>query len=183
MSHHEAPAEPTMRQDPPPAGAELDMLVAFLEFHRQTLRWKTQSLTREQLNTSLPPSTMTLGGMLKHLALVEDIWFSQCLHAAAPHPYWSDVDWDADFDWGWHSAAEDSPEELFQLWEDAMVRSRRHVDQALQNGGLDQLAAKASSSGTRVSLRWILLHMIEEYARHVGHADLIRESIDGLTGE
>jgi hypothetical protein len=93
------------------------------------------------------------------------------------------VDWDADPDWDWHSAAGDTPAELCKLWQDAVARSRSLVAQALADGGLDRTADRTWSDGRAPSLRWILCHMIEEYARHNGHADLIRESLDGLTGE
>lgn len=92
--------------------------------------------------------------------------------------------WKADpEDWDWHSAAEDSPEQLFALWNDAVARSRSLVGEALADGGLERLAERTWPDGQAPSLRWILVHMIEEYARHNGHADLIRESVDGLTGE
>jgi hypothetical protein len=93
------------------------------------------------------------------------------------------VDWKADPDWDWHSAADDSPEQLFALWRDAVARSRLLVSEALADGGLEQLARRTWTDGRAPSLRWILVHMIEEYARHNGHADLLRESVDGLTGE
>jgi hypothetical protein len=93
------------------------------------------------------------------------------------------VDWDADPDWEWHSAAADSPEQLYALWREAVARSRSAVSEALAGGGLGQLARWASPRGESPSLRRILIDIIEEYARHVGHADLIRESVDGLTGE
>jgi hypothetical protein len=93
------------------------------------------------------------------------------------------VDWKATPDWEWDSAAEDSPDELRALWQDAVARSRALVAEALETGGVDQLAKRSWPDGNTPSLRWILLHMIEEYARHNGHADLIRESIDGQTGE
>ncbi len=170
------------RQDPPQSGTELELLTGFLEFHRQTLVRKCSGLNREQLNTPLPPSSMTLAGMLKHLALVEDNWFSVVLHGRPPAEAWSAVDWEADQDWDWNSAAENSPEELFALWEGAVGQSRQLMDQALAAGGLETLSVRAAHGGP-VSLRWILIHMIEEYARHNGHADLIRESLDGQTGE
>jgi hypothetical protein len=88
-----------------------------------------------------------------------------------------------DPDWEWRTAADDSPEELFELWENAVARSRALVEEALTNGGVDQLATKSWSDGSTPSLRWILCHMIEEYARHNGHADLLREAVDGQIGE
>jgi hypothetical protein len=96
---------------------------------------------------------------------------------------WAAVDWKSDPDWEWHSAAQDLPEELFALWQSAVDSSRALVEEALSDGGLDQLARRTWPDGSAPSLRWILVHMIEEYARHNGHADLLRESVDGETGE
>jgi hypothetical protein len=93
------------------------------------------------------------------------------------------VDWDADPDWDWHSAAADTPAQIYALWEDSVARSRALVAEALAGGGLERLAQRGWPDGRAPSLRWIIVHMIEEYARHAGHADLIRESLDGLTGE
>ncbi|GAB2940784.1 DinB family protein [Nonomuraea sp. N2-4H] len=172
------------RPEPPLAGDELGMLVGYLEFHRATLAWKCAGLDSAGLNATVGASTMTLGGMLKHLAYVEDHWFARMLHDREGQPLWSTVDWKADRDWDWNSAASDSPEELRSLWEDAVERSRKLLDEALAGGGgLDQLARRKWPDGRAPSLRWILVHMIEEYSRHNGHADLIREAVDGLTGE
>ena len=90
-----------------------------------------------------------------------------------------------DEDWDWHSAAGDTPEQLRAPWQDAVARSRSLVTKALADGGLDRPATGIPSSWgpTAPSLRWIVVHMIEEYARHNGHADLLRESVDGVTGE
>jgi uncharacterized damage-inducible protein DinB len=126
---------------------------------------------------------MTLGGLVKHLAYVEDHWFSRWLHGRDRRPPWDTVDWKADSDWDWNSAAADSPEQLFVLWEDAVRDSRSLVAQALADGGLEQPARRTWPDGGAPSLRWILCHMIEEYARHNGHADLLREAVDGVTGE
>ena len=93
------------------------------------------------------------------------------------------MDWDADRDWDWHSAAADSPEQLLALWQDAVARSRAWSPRRWPAAASDQLARRTWPDGRSPSLRWILVHMIEEYARHNGHADLIRESVDGLTGE
>ena len=160
------------------------MLTSFLAFHRDTLRMKVEGLSADQLRTPLAPSTMTLGGMIKHLALVEDHWFSVVLLGNEPAEPWRSVDWEADGDWEWHSADQDAPEYLHRLLDEAVDTSERIVAQ-LHEDGLDRMSVRASrhdGEGT-FSLRWILVHMIEEYARHNGHADLIRESIDGSTGE
>jgi uncharacterized damage-inducible protein DinB len=171
------------RPEPPLAGDETATLLGFLDFHRATLAWKCSGLDADGLRARTAASSMTLGGMLKHLALVEDSWFSRRLHGRDPAPPWDAVDWKADPDWDWHSAAEDSPEHLQALWQEAVARSRLRVDEALADGGLERLARRAWPDGRAPSLRWILVHMIEEYARHNGHADLLRESIDGLVGE
>ena len=126
---------------------------------------------------------MTLGGLLKHLALVEDDMFAVKLHGRDPQPPWDTIDWDADPDWEWRTAAEDSPEQLMTLWQAAVDRSRTLVAEAVADGGLGALASYTSRDGRSPSLRRLLMDMIEEYARHVGHADLIRESVDGLVGE
>jgi uncharacterized damage-inducible protein DinB len=126
---------------------------------------------------------MTLGGLLKHLAKVEDGWFSRRLHGRGRSAPWDNVDWEANPDWDWHSAADDTPEQLFALWQSAVERSRALLAEALPRGGLDQLARQGWPDGRSPSLRWMVCHMIEEYARHNGHADLLRESIDGATGE
>jgi uncharacterized damage-inducible protein DinB len=172
------------RTDPPLQADEATTLRAFLDFHRDTFRWKCGGLTQEQLAQSLPPSDMTLGGMMKHLAVVESGWFEETFAGGSQMPPFDTVDWDADRDWEWHTAKDDSPEELFALFDEAVRRADAVIDAALAGGGLDAPSAKTSPrEGTAFSLRWIIAHMIEEYARHTGHADLIRQSIDGATGE
>jgi uncharacterized damage-inducible protein DinB len=171
------------RPEPPPAADEPSTILGFLDYQRATLAWKCSGLDTAGLTAKVGASSMTLGGLLKHMAYVEDDWFSRSLYGRDKAAPWDTVDWAADPDWEWHSAAEDTPEQLNALWEDAVVRSRALVAEALAGGGLDQLARRTWPSGESPSLRWILLHMIEEYARHNGHADLLRESVDGLTGE
>jgi uncharacterized damage-inducible protein DinB len=161
----------------------LSRRLGFLDFQRATLEWKCAGLDAKGLTATVGPSSMTLGGLLKHLAVVEEFWFSRSLHNHDRQPPWDTVDWNADPDWEWHSAADDSAEQLFALWREAVERSRSLVDEALAGGGLDQPARRPWPDGRAPSLRWILCHMIEEYARHNGHADLLRESVDGLTGE
>lgn len=168
------------RVDPPAAADERTTLIAYLDYHRETLRMKAAGLDAAQLDTPHPPSDMTLGGMLKHLALVEHWWF-RCVFRGEPYAEpWASVDWEADADWDWHSAKEDSPEQVRELFDDTIA----DVDTVIAAAGLDDVAVQPlSRTGEHASLRWILLHLIEEYARHNGHADLIREAIDGSTGE
>ena len=171
------------RPEPPLAADETATLLGFLEYQRATLAWKCAGLDAAGLRATVAASSMTLGGMLKHLAYVEADWFSRWLHGRDREPPWDTVDWKADPDWEWHSAAEDTPEQLQTLWQDAVARSRSAVTEALADGGLERLAVSTWPDGRAPSLRRILIDLIEEYARHVGHADLIRESVDGLVGE
>jgi uncharacterized damage-inducible protein DinB len=171
------------RPRPPVAADEAATLLGFLEYERTTFAWKCSGLDTAGLKATLGPSSMTLGGMLKHLARVEDYWFSYALHARDASAPWNTIDWKADPDWDWQSATEDSPEHLFAFWRDAADRSRGLVAQALTEGGLGQRARRTWPDGQPPSLRWILVTVIDEYARHNGHADLIRESVDGLTGQ
>lgn len=165
----------------PQQADETTTLRAFLDFFRDTLRRQCAGIGAEGLAQTLAPSTMTLGGMLKHLTFVEQWWFSIVLHGREASGIWADVDWDADEDWEWHSAAQDSPDQLRTWLDEAIAESDRCLEEALARGeGLDLPAAR-ERRGETVSLRWILVHMVEEYARHCGHADLIRESIDGAT--
>jgi hypothetical protein len=136
---------------------------------------KCGGLDAAGLSATLAPSTITLGGLLKHLALVEDEYFTGRLQGRPRGDPWNTADWNADPDWEWHSAAGDSPEQLRTLWQDAVVRSRAAVAEALADGDLGQLARRRWPDGRAPSLRRILIDLIEEYARHVGHADLIRD--------
>ena len=170
----------TNRADPPFAADEVSTLRGYLDYHRDTLRLKTEGLDGAQLNIALAPSTMTLGGMLKHLAFVEHWWF-HCVFDG--HEYaepWASVDWKSDADWDWHSAVDDSPEELRAMLDAAVAASDEVIGRVTDPG---QLSQRTGRGGSPFSMRWILCHMVEEYARHNGHADLIRQSIDGVTGE
>ena len=168
------------RTDPDTTGDELTLLSQFLDYHRATLVQKVSGLDRRQLGTRLEPSTLTLAGLVKHMALVEDSWFGSVLLGSQDGEPWASVDWEADPDWEFHTAVDDEPEDLLGLYADACDRSRAAVAEA---GDLDRVATKPSRGGESFNLRWIMLHMIEETARHNGHADLLRENIDGVTGE
>lgn len=170
------------RVGPPVAGDEVATLLGSLDRQRATFAWKAGGLSDAGMRATVGTSTMTLAGLVKHLALVEADYFSVRLLGRDPGPPWNTVDWDDEPDWEWRSAADDSPEELMTLWRETVARSRANVAEALADGGLDRLA-QPWPDGRAPSLRRILVDLIEEYARHVGHADLIRESVDGLVGE
>jgi uncharacterized damage-inducible protein DinB len=173
-------SDPTERSDPPATGSEAEQLHAFLDYHRATLQQKTAGLDAAGLSATLPPSTMTLAGLLKHMALVEDNWFSVFLRGNDPIEPWASAPWDDDRDWEWHTAVHDDPDDLRAGHAAAAERSRELVEGV----DLDTLSVgRLRGSGEQTTLRWIVLHMIEEYARHNGHADLLRESVDGVVGE
>jgi hypothetical protein len=158
---------------------EVGNLTRFLDEHREIFRRKAGGLDGDQLRRTLPPSDLTLGGMIKHLAYVEDWWFGRTLTDDQAE-LWAGVDWEADKDWDWHSAGDDPPEQLWALWEATVARSR---DAVTADPRPEREAALTRRSGEPFTLRWILAHMVEEYARHNGHADLIRQSIDGQVGD
>ena len=169
--------------EPPAAGTEIDTLLGSLERQRGFVAWKCGGLDADGLRRTLAPSTMTLGGLLKHLALVEDDMFSVKLQGHKPYGDFALVDWDADPNWEWRTAADESPEQLMGLWQATVERSQRFVAEALAEGeGLDRGSRHLWRDGPH-SLRRMVIDMIEEYSRHVGHIDLIRESVDGLVGE
>ena len=165
----------------PLAGPEIETLLGALDRNRRTFAWKVFGVSDEEMRRTLGPSTLTLAGLAKHVALVEDYYFSLGLGEVMPQP-WRDVDFAADPEWAWSSAAEDSAQELQTLWEAAVARSRAATAVFLAEGSAD--ARVTWSEWTEPpNLRRMLVDLVEEYARHTGHADLIRESIDGLVGE
>jgi len=169
--------------EPDPTAGEAEVLLFALERSRAQFAWKCGGLDGAGLSTALPPSAMTLGGLLKHLALIEDYHTTRDLTGQPMGPPWRTADFDADPDWEWHSAAGDSPESLYRLWRGAVERSRAAWAGALAGGGLGQPAKHVPESGAPRSLRLVLVDLHDEYARHVGHADLLREAVDGLVGE
>jgi uncharacterized protein DUF664 len=173
----------TAISEPDLMAGEADMLLFALDRSRAQFAWKTGGLDAAALRKPHPPSTMTLGGLVKHLALVEDYYTSRDLTGQPPGAPWDAVDFEADPDWEWRSSGEDSPEELYGLWHAAVGRSRAAWAAALADGGLDQLSTYKLPSGESPNRRRILVDLHDEYARHVGHADLLREAVDGLVGE
>jgi uncharacterized damage-inducible protein DinB len=164
------------RKEPAFDLGERDMLEAWLEYHRQTLAWKCEGLSEEQLRErSVPPSSMSLLGLVRHMADVELNWFRRVLSEqhATPGLFWTDDNQDGDFD----DVDKASVEEGFRAWE-LECANAREVAATMQ---LDDTGT--SRRGNEVTLRWVYVHMIEEYARHNGHADFLRERIDGATGD
>lgn len=155
------------------AGSEKELLAAFLDFERDTLLWKLHGLTEEQLREHSTPSGATLLGLVKHLAYVERNWFRIRFLGEPLTVPWRDGDPGGDFRVG----PEETAETVASFYLSEVEQSRRIVAEA---DSLDRLARNALPNG---SLRWILIHMIEETARHNGHADLLRELTDGQTGE
>lgn len=163
--------------EPPVAGTELDTLLGSLERIRRTLAWKCSDLDAAAMATTVGTSVITLGGLLRHLVRCEDSSFSVKLHGNPPAG--TPEDWDRD--WAW--TADDDPDQVWQQWHAAVARSRGLVAEALADGGLDRAKGREFPGWGTPSLRRILTDMIEEYSRHTGHADLIRESVDGRVGE
>jgi hypothetical protein len=171
------------RVGPPAAGDEIATQLGALDRQRSYVAWKCGGVDAAGMRATVGVSAVTLGGLLKHLALVEDHTFGWKFLGRELGPPWDAVAFDADPDWEWRTAADDSPEDLMALWEAAVARSRAIVDEALAGEGLDTLSLRPWPDGRAPSLRRLVVDMIEEYARHVGHADLIRESVDGMVGE
>lgn len=162
--------------EPPLAGTEAEQLIGALDRLRVTFRWKADGLDDEALRVTVGRSSLTMGGLLKHLAACEDHLSTVKLTGEPPPVDRPSRDWA--FVTDGQSAAE-----LYALWDGAVERSRARIGKAIADGGLDQLVAMAHPDGTRASLRRLLCDFIEEYGRHTGHADLLREAIDGVVGE
>lgn len=173
----------TSFRDPPVLVDEVDGLLFALDRVRAQFAWKCGGLDAAGLRKRHPPSEMTLGGLVKHLALIEDYRVATHLTGEPLGEPWNQGDFDHDPDWEWHSAANDSPEELYALWQGAVERSKAAWARVLADGGLDAPSKYTTESGERPNLRRVLIDTIEEYLRHTGHADLLREAVDGLVGE
>jgi hypothetical protein len=170
--------------EPPIAGTEAEALVGALDRLRATFRWKADGLDAAGLTARLGSrSTLTLGGLLKHLAAQEDYASTVKLTGDPMDPTWTDNGWGDDDDWEFSSAAQDGPEELYALYDGAVARSRDRFAAVLATGGPDQDVAVAWPDGTHANLRRLLCDLLEEYGRHTGQADLLREEVDGRVGE
>jgi hypothetical protein len=165
------------------ARPEADALLAVLERNRRTFAWKTEALGELGLRATTAASEMTLGGLVKHMALVEADWLVVKLAGQEYGAPWDAVDFEADPDWEWRTGALDEPEDLYMLWRAAVERSRPVVSEVIAERGLDGAASFAWPDGRTPTVREMFLDMIEEYARHTGHADILREAVDGRVGE
>ena len=147
--------------EPPMAGTEAEHLVGALDRQRTTFRWKADDLDAVGLQTRLSSSSLTLGGLLKHLAFVEDYYFNTKLGGKAPGEPWNSVDWDANPDWDYTSAAGDTPAGLYTLYDGAVERAGATLDAALADGGLDQMTDMAAEDGRHASLRRLLFDLVD----------------------
>jgi hypothetical protein len=169
--------------EPPLSGTETEALLGALDRQRWTFRWKAGDLDAAGLRATIGASSLTLGGLLKHLAVNEDYLVSVKLSGAPLHETWNDNGWDLDSDWELTSAADDTPETLYALYDGAVARARERITAAIADGGLDQQVEASDGEGNHANLRRLLLDLLEEYGRHTGQADLIREAVDGRVGE
>ncbi|MER6622960.1 MULTISPECIES: DinB family protein [unclassified Streptomyces] len=170
---------PDGRPVPPAHADERTMLEAWLDFHRATLVLKCSGLKDDQLRfPAASPSSMTLLGLVQHMAEVERNWFQRVFAGLTVSPVFGEGNLD-----GFALQLERGLDEAMAAWQGEVARGRELIAEAsLDDSGQlsEQEAGHVGDQG--VSLRWILVHMIEEYARHNGHADLIREQVDGVTG-
>jgi hypothetical protein len=168
--------------EPPFAGTEVEHLLGSLDRLRTTFRWKTDDLDATGLQSRVGASTLTLGGLLKHLAFVEDYTSTTKLRGGPPGEPW-ETEHDGSEGWEFRTAPDDPPERLYAYWDDAVARSRERLDAAVVDGGLDRPTALSGPDGRPASVRRLVCDLIEEYGRHTGHADLLREAVDGRVGE
>jgi hypothetical protein len=169
--------------EPPLAGSETEHLFGALDRLRTTFRWKADGLDEDGLRATIGASTLTIGSLLKHLAFVEAFYSRLKLAGQSPGAPWETIDWEANPGWDFSSAAGDSAEELYALYDDAVARARSSYRTAVADGGLDQIVDASDDASRHASLRRLVFDLVEEYGRHTGHADLLREAVDGRVGE
>ena len=169
--------------EPPFAGTETEHVLGSLDRLRATFRWKADGLDAEQIHQAAAPSTLSVAGLLKHLAVQEDYAAHVKISGSGMPPVWDDNGWDEDNDWEFSSASEQSPAALYDLYDAAVERSRESIRATLDERGLGGDSAVPLPDGSRASVRRILFDLLEEYGRHTGHIDLVREAVDGRVGE
>ena len=162
----------------PPTGGEKDILYVALDRHRDVVLWKLDGLDDEQLRRPMTPSGTTLLGLVKHLAAVEYGWFCQTFgRPTEPKVEALEESEKTDPDADWRVDPDESTADILAFY----GRARAAADRAVEETDLD--ATGTSWSGRTVSMRWVLVHMVEEVARHAGHLDILRELIDGAAGD
>jgi hypothetical protein len=173
----------TDRIDPPAQADEAAMLGAFLDYYRATLLIKAHGLSDEQARTAaVPPSDLNIMGLVRHMSEVERNWFQRWfIKADAPSIYCADDDPDEDHDM--HPGADDTLADAVAVFQREVDRSRQIAAGATPDTPAAHIGESVHWAGFNPSMRWILIHMTEEYARHCGHADLLRERIDGVVGD
>ena len=169
--------------EPPLAGTEAEHVIGSLDRLRTTFRWKVDELDAAGLQTRIGASSLTLATLLKHLALVEDHASLTRVTGERLDEPWRRIDWDAYPDWPFDAPDDMTPDEVYTLYDDAVERARARFAAAIADGGLDQPIHLSDGEGHHASLRRLLCDLIEEYGRHTGHADLLREAVDGRVGE
>lgn len=168
--------------EPPITGTDAEQLVGSLDRLRATFRWKTDGLDLEQLTAQIPSSQLSLGVLLKHLALVEDDVMCWRFAGEAPVLAFQVPEDRALGEWQFGIDDGESAHDLYRYWDEAVARSRQRLADVIAGGGLDQ-PGQLEFDGQRPSLRRHVCDLLEEYGRHTGHADLLREAIDGRVGE
>lgn len=166
--------------EPPLAGTEEQAVLGAIDRLRWTFRYKIDDLDAAGLDVTVGASTLTLGGLAKHLAAQEDYLSAVKMEGGELGEPWAGWGWDGSNDWEFTSAADDSPEQIYATYDDAVTRTRARVGAFIAEGGLDRPVAVGAG---RANLRRLLMDLVEEYGRHLGHADLIREAVDGRVGE
>ncbi len=161
-------------------GDDAEMLQFAVDRVRQQFAWKTGGLDAEQLRHQHPPSTMTLAGLIKHMTFVEDGFTARAAEQPLGPP-WDTRTWVENDQWGWESAVTDDPQELYAQWYEAAKRSRATWARLSADGGLDVVVPDNDPAWSQ-NRRRFLFDLLEEYLKHTGHADVLREAVDGLTG-
>ena len=164
---------PRMTKRVPLTGGEKQSLHASLDRQRDVVLWKIRGLTDEQLRRPMTPSGTNLIGLVKHLAAVEYGWFCETFGRPSDTPEFDESDPDADM----RAGPDESTADIVAYY----GRARAAADQVVKEVGIEELGT--AWFGDQVSMRWVLIHMIEETARHAGHMDILRELIDGATGD
>lgn len=177
MSESQTPWEPPLAAD------EIEHLIGALNRLRLTFRWKADDLSVSQLAQRFGASELTLAGLLKHLAFVEDYTFTVKMLGEPLGEPWDSLGIGELDEWAFRGELDENPTALYAFYDSAITRANARLRHAIGAGGLDQLVAISTPDGEHANLRRLVCDLIEEYGRHTGHADLIREVIDGRVGE